>query len=693
MTYFNLNEIPLPEGARPDGNRVYVFQEAGGGERVKLYIGIYANKVDGTFYPNNAFRLSFPDLWAQHYGSEQLTPYYLELGMHLVTLLIGHRNGIYPILHKAFGPQNGNALMDFAVYSIKDRQNVAYLFQPAMSRSVLFSKDRFDDDFLTKLFNKELSREKINDFKLAWLQACKERGLSEVWLTVDGSNNNCEIDSPLAQEGKAKSGKHITIVSYIWAVSAKDGTPITYFLNEGGTVDAKALTEVTTYLTGNGIAVKGVILDRAFVSHEVLDDIAGKFEYVLKLKSDTYAHENMVNAYGQKIYWNINYLIGEDALFGITKGPWKLFEKYENKAYISLYFDGKNGSERKVTLYNKIYQAKQKAFAMAENGERPEIGSAMNQYLKIEKLGIHTTEQDEELKCRYLVLAAKGASDVIFKKGFDSIASSQNMKPEETNTVYHLRDASEKQFMVSKSMLGSDVFRSHTTEGIESRELAVFLAAILRCDLMNACKRIGFDLDRMIGELDAKLFLIQMGNGIYTLINKSGKKIQQLLKYYGCTDDDLQVLTGDVTERERNHGIGVSQFHDLPEDIRKRNDKRRKQATGKSQGEGKQKGKQESNDVPYSPRKPGRPKGSKNRKTIEREAAEATAGTAPVKRAPGRPRGRKNNSTLAREAAQAAMMTPEVGKRKRGRPAGSKDKQPRTRRTKAEMNRMREAQD
>ena len=267
------------------------------------------------------------------------------------------------------------------------------------------------------------------------------------------------------------------------------------------------------------------------------------------------------------------------------------------------------------------------------------------------------------------------------------------MKPEETNTVYHLRDASEKQFMVSKSMLGSDVFRSHTTEGIESRELAVFLAAILRSDLMNACKRIGFDLDRMIGELDAKLFLIQMGNGIYTLINKSGKKIQQLLKYYGCTDDDLQVLTGDVTERERNHGIGVSQFHDLPEDIRKRNDKRRKQATGKSQGEGKQKGKQESNDVPYSPRKPGRPKGSKNRKTIDREAAEATAGTAPVKRAPGRPRGRKNNSTLAREAAQAAMMTPEAEKRRPGRPAGSKDKHPRTRRTKAEMNRMREAKD
>ena len=169
--------------------------------------------------------------------------------------------------------------------------------------------------------------------------------------------------------------------------------------------------------------------------------------------------------------------------------------------------------------------------------------------------------------------------------------------------------------------------------------------------------------------------------------------MQQLLKYYGCTDNDLQVLTGDVTEREKNHGIGVSQFHDLPEDIRKRNEKRRKQAAGKSQSEEKPEEKLDSKDITLPHRKPGRPKGSKNKKTIEKEAAQAAAGIIPVKRAPGRPKGRKNNRTLAREAVQAAMMLPKTEKKKRGRPAGSKDKLPRTRRTKAEMERVREAMD
>ena len=63
LNYFNLKEIPVPEGARPDGNRVYVMRDIGGGERNKLYIGIYARKDEGTFYANDNFRLFFPSLW------------------------------------------------------------------------------------------------------------------------------------------------------------------------------------------------------------------------------------------------------------------------------------------------------------------------------------------------------------------------------------------------------------------------------------------------------------------------------------------------------------------------------------------------------------------------------------------------------------------------------------------------------
>ncbi len=72
-------------------------------------------------------------------------------------------------------------------------------------------------------------------------------------------------------------------------------------------------------------------------------------------------------------------------------------------------------------------------------------------------------------------------------------------------------------------------------------------------------------------------------------------------------------------------------------------------------------------------RGPGRPKGSKNRKTLEREERERAEEKAKPKRGPGRPKGSKNRKTLEREAAYRAKAG--LGpKRGRGRPKGSKNR-------------------
>lgn len=58
-------------------------------------------------------------------------------------------------------------------------------------------------------------------------------------------------------------------------------------------------------------------------------------------------------------------------------------------------------------------------------------------------------------------------------------------------------------------------------------------------------------------------------------------------------------------------------------------------------------------------RGPGRPKGSKNKATLEREQAEAAAKKQEEKRGPGRPKGSKNKKTLEREQAEAAAKKQE----------------------------------
>ena len=72
-----------------------------------------------------------------------------------------------------------------------------------------------------------------------------------------------------------------------------------------------------------------------------------------------------------------------------------------------------------------------------------------------------------------------------------------------------------------------------------------------------------------------------------------------------------------------------------------------------------------------SPKRRGRPKGSKNKKTLEREAAFEAQNTK-LKRGPGRPKGSKNKKTLEREAIEAASG--KQAKRGPGRPKGSKNK-------------------
>ena len=71
-------------------------------------------------------------------------------------------------------------------------------------------------------------------------------------------------------------------------------------------------------------------------------------------------------------------------------------------------------------------------------------------------------------------------------------------------------------------------------------------------------------------------------------------------------------------------------------------------------------------------RGPGRPPGSKNKKTLEREEEQkrlAEQGLLPPKRKRGRSPGSKNKKTLEREAKEEQLH-----KRRPGRPQGSKNK-------------------
>ena len=689
--YDELNEIPVPVYAHPDGYRVYINYPVGNGQTKKLYIGQYARKAEGTFYANENFRLYCPEEWAAAYEKENAPHYQYNVGMYAMTLALSHRTGLYDVIHDAFGPLYGNALMDFAMYSVMERSNVAYRFKPAMEHEVIFSKDRKDDDWLGQLFGSFITGDMIQQFRIRWLRECAGRGIRKVWISIDGSNNDCDCrSSELPCKAENKSGTNKNVVSYMYAVSAEDGRPVSFFTYYGDEVDSKAFIRMCEFLKSSGMEIQGIILDRGFLTHSVLD-LAKKHDlpYVVMLKGDTYSHTHMVIDHGEDIYWNVEHLVGEDGLFGISDGPRKVFKDHEDMAYINLYFDAKNGSGRKITFINKLYKAIREARAMADEGIEPVVKSGMESYLRIEKTSgpdaggtEHGGSVSSGKEPAFRIVPTDLCNKMLYKKGFESIASSADLGPEEVNRIYHLRDASEKQYMICKSMEGSSVFRVHTTEGICSKGLACFIASVLRREISLACEEAGLKPSVMLAQIERPALAL-MGNGTYKFINNLKEPLSKLFASVGYTASEFETIAGDVNEREKARGKGVSQYHRTPEEIRTAHRKLKESLKKGSRSEEATEQPAEDDGEIHPARHPGRPRGSKNKKTLAREAAQKlhNGGQQEPKRKPGRPPGSKNKKTLEKESSGITQQQ----KRKPGRPEGSKDSSPRRRRTKKEL--------
>lgn len=157
---------------------------------------------------------------------------------------------------------------------------------------------------------------------------------------------------------------------YIWAVDASSGRAVTYQVNNGGIVDSKAFQKIVTILKDVGTSVEGVILDRGFCTHDVVSAVKESgYPYILMLKSDTYGHTQMLKEYADDIRWNVKSIVSEDGIFGIrSKG--RIFNNHADEAYLYLYYDGVNGTDRSVALVRKVLRSAEKMHRSIADGEK-----------------------------------------------------------------------------------------------------------------------------------------------------------------------------------------------------------------------------------------------------------------------------------------------------------------------------------
>ena len=660
--------IPIPSGAfinKNDG-RVFIYlnQSVPRAKSPRKVIGM--NAGNGLMTPNQNYRDMYPSKWTEYYG-EQQPQRRLQAGLYLMTLTAARSTGIYLPVLRSFGPESGNAIMDYAMFSMLEGENVSMILAESMRDHVLFSREGFSDEKYSELFSNGITEDDIENFKDAWMGVWADK-VSEVWVAIDGTNNDNDSRSDLAESGKSKSNNDGPIVPYILALDASTGMPFTWEVGYGSMPDPKLLRRMEARLKAKGIKVRGAIVDRIFCQGDVLqifEDLG--WEWVVKLKSNTLAYKNVCTRENcDEIRWRSPYLLTRKGVFGKMHKS-RMFKGWGKEAWVGLYYDAPNGSARSMRLVEKIFDEEESLRGAIKKGGIPSLSGEMSKYL-----GIENTKDGPVVVRKHDVI--QQAYD---GKGFSCTASSMEMTAGELEATYRLRDCDEKAFAIVGSELGSGVTRVHVTQSIKSKRAVSFIASVIRWSVMEACQANRYATNLAVKKVD-RLY-IEMHSGVYYPVHDGSKYQAAVLKSLGLTDkleDALDSLAAEYNKRgEPGEENPIREIKTMPPGAyrpRGRESAKLNKENAQKAAEALGFGAKGEDGQQTAPAKRGRRKGSKNRSTLEKEAAaamaaqkgsdtdsgkpQATSGTEspsmPVRKR-GRPKGSKNKKTLEREAEEA----------------------------------------
>ena len=635
MAKFSNIIVDIPPDAFVASGRVYVITESRYlkdrqyNMDSRLTIGWVNDTSKKTMNPNSNYASRYPKEFSAA-ANGKLAPVTRRCGLYLLSLALSQANGLYPTLVECCGPETANAIMDFANYSILLKSIVAKDYEHLMADQLLYSEKLYSDTWLSDLFEKHLTESQQEDFKDKWVRACAKRGITNVWLCIDGSNNDCmSKEVEIAEKGKAKSHKNCDICSYMYAVDAATGVPITERLYRGGRVDSKEFIEMMDYLRIYSIKVEGVILDRGFCDVDCLQLIIGlKLKYILMLKENTYGFKIMYINHADEIRMKSRQAIG-NGIYAISD-ECRIFSKYKHPSWITLAYDSRNGMERANHLYDKVKAAVSAANEVLQTGHKVSIDKSVKPYV--------TTIISNEIISRYEIDhdALQAGMD---EKGFCAIATDSNYGAIETLEKYDLRDKSEKQYMVAKTQLGGKVFRTHYTNGVYSKGFVAFIASIIRHEIGRICRQTKYEMTTALRE--ANFICVQRTpDNTYMGVHNMNERQLALFAAANLEQGDIDYVALEESRRVNNEVH--DQVHKLSIHEHTSQETQSKRGPGRPKGSTKKDVSEVSDDTVKRGR--GRPKGSKNKPksdTVKSTSSEKPDGTS-EKRGPGRPKGSKN---------------------------------------------------
>lgn len=416
-----------------------------------------------------------------------------------------------------------------------------------MDDELLFSGNACSDSFYSDLFANRMSEEQELQFKKSWAETCQKDGAEDVWLCIDGSNDDCQsIGVDLAEKGMAKSHHNTDIISFTYAVTT-DGKPVAFEVYRGGLVDFKAMKVVIDHLSEAGFHVKGVILDRGYCNSDVLLYLHDhSIPYIVMVKGCPAQCAQMWEDYGNRIKMNVEYLVDGTYLFAVQQ-KMSLYSNCDWEDFITLYFDYQNGGERITALLKNVYKTKSRANEQLRQGKEVTLEGQYEELLTIDEVSKGNPE---------IGLNRENLQKAIDKKGLYSIVCSEALSPLEIHELYQARSAAEVQFRTMKTQLGYGTARVQCSRSVKAKFLVGFIAAVIRYELAQAAKETGRTTDQMIHEAD-KLQMEKL-NGSYVFTHTESERLKGFIERLDV-DDVMKLIDESVSyENDRLAGRTVT---------------------------------------------------------------------------------------------------------------------------------------
>ena len=529
-------------------------REKGYPEPKRTTIGHQCANSRTKMHPTSQYKKIFPKKW-EELTHEKVSPTIKKIGLFTLAQAVNAKTGIKDILDKIYGSEISGAIIEQALYSILHHSNAVSSFTQKMEDELLYSPEARSDSYYTDLFAHRMKEEQELSFKEAWASSCKNDGAEDVWLCIDGSNDDCQSQGvDLAEKGMSKSHTNNNVISFTYAVTV-DGKPVSFEAYRGGLVDFKAMKVVIIHLVEAGFHVKGVILDRGCCNSDVLHYLRDhQIPYIVMVKGCPSQCKEMWETYGSRIKMNVEYLVEDTCLFAAQQKV-SLYHSCDWEDYVTLYFDYQNGSERITALLNNLYAARSKALRQMERGKEVILEGKYEDLLVVDE----AAEGKQKIS-----LNTENLQKVINEKGLYSIVSSLPFTPHEIHSLYQARSAVEVQFRVMKTQLGYGTSRVQCSASLKAKFLVGFVAAVVRHELALAAAETGRSTNQMVQEAD-KLQMQKM-NSSYVYTHTESERLKSFIEKLGIEDvfeliDESVMYENDrlagrsVTPRKRKTGM------------------------------------------------------------------------------------------------------------------------------------------